>query len=155
MAICLLVRRITMAHSTPHTANYTQSDSVIKRYKKLTLAWTECLTASHSVPNGTYGPYAHITSLGNACGAKLKAHARTYSRICAPWEPMDAMHQWGESNGGLHAPTRPGSECLSIVRPSWYHSVVLTSLCHRAGTLIRLRDAISIVRSLLLVPSGR
>ena len=33
--------------------------------------------------------------------------------------------------------------CLSIVRPSWYHSVVLPSLCHRAGTLIRIRDAIS------------
>ena len=37
-----------------------------------------------------------------------------------------------------------------IVRPPWYHSVVLPSLCHRAGTLIRLRDAISTVRSLLL-----
>ena len=36
------------------------------------------------------------------------------------------------------------------MRPSWYHSVVLPSLCHRAGTLIRLRDAISTVPS----PSG-
>ena len=37
---------------------------------------------------------------------------------------------------------RPMRGCLSIVRPSWYHSVVLPSLCHRVGTLIRIRGAI-------------
>ena len=49
-------------------------------------------------PNGSYGPYDYITSMGNACGAKLKARARKYSRICSrpPREPMDAMRQWGE-----------------------------------------------------------
>ena len=33
------------------------------------------LNASKSVPNG---PYDHITSIGIACEAKLKAHARTH-----------------------------------------------------------------------------
>ena len=37
-----------------------------------------------------------------------------------------------------------------VVWPSWYHSVVLPLLCHRAGTLIRIRDAMSTVWSLLL-----
>ena len=53
----------------------------------------------------------------------------------------------------MHDEWRPMRGCLSIVRLSWYHSMVLSSLCHRAGTLIRLRDAISTVRSLLLEPS--
>ena len=32
----------------------------------VTLACAECLTASQSAPNGSYGPYGHITSMGNA-----------------------------------------------------------------------------------------
>ena len=32
----------------------------------VTLACPECLTASQSAPNGSYGPYGHITSMGNA-----------------------------------------------------------------------------------------
>ena len=51
---------------------------------------------SQSVPNGSYGPYDHITSIGNACGAKLKAHARKYSRICSPGANGHYMRQWGE-----------------------------------------------------------
>ena len=67
---------------TKHTE--TGSQLIIKRYKKGTLTCTEGPTASQSVPNGSYGPYAHITSIGNACGAKLKARARKISRICSP-----------------------------------------------------------------------
>jgi hypothetical protein len=32
----------------------------------VTLACPECLTASQSAPNSSYGPYGHITSMGNA-----------------------------------------------------------------------------------------
>ena len=39
--------------------------------------------------------------------------------------------------------------------PNHNHFSLQITLCHRAGTLIRLRDAISTVRSLLLEPSGR
>ena len=42
----------------------------------------EGLTESQSAPNGSYGPYAHIATIWNACGAKLKARALKYSRIC-------------------------------------------------------------------------
>ena len=52
---------------------------------------------SWSVPNDSYEPYAHITSMGNALGAKLKARARKCSRIRSPGEPIDALRQWGET----------------------------------------------------------
>ena len=35
-------------------------------YLSVTLACPEYLTASQSAPNGSYGPYGHITSMGNA-----------------------------------------------------------------------------------------
>ena len=48
----------------------------------------------------------------------------------------------------LHDQTRPGRECLCIVRPYWHHLAALLSFFHQAGTLIRLRDAITAAPSL-------
>ena len=55
----------------------------------------------------------------------------------------------GRHSGGQGAPWASQSSHTTCA----YHSVVLPSLYHRVGTLIRLRDAISTVRSLLLEPS--
>jgi len=53
----------------------------------------------------------------------------------------------------LNDQTRPGRECLCIVRPYWHHSAALLSFFHQAGTLIRLRDAITAAPSLHIEPS--
>ena len=39
---------------------------VAQGFPSVTLACPECLTASQSAPNGSYGPYGHIASMGNA-----------------------------------------------------------------------------------------
>ena len=44
--------------------------------EKWTRACSEGLTASQSAPDGSYGPYDHIISMGNARGANFEARAR-------------------------------------------------------------------------------
>ena len=64
----------------------------------------------------------------------------------APREPMDAMCQMGLKwlSELLHTRTRPGSGCLSIVKLSRHHPVVVRSTIHRADPPTWPRTTISV-----------
>ena len=67
-----------------------------------------------------------MTSLGKAWSEIGSARANIFSyTLAGRGAPIiDAMRQSGEKMASTLARGRAGSERLSIVRPSWYHSVV-------------------------------
>ena len=106
-----------------------------------------CCSHLHTVYNTCTHADIMITTLQNL----FKPQKSTQNHPSgAVWTTSIWVKKWYSEP--LHDRRRPGSGCLSIVRPYWYHLVVAQPPIHRAGALIRLQDGKSVTPNLLLVP---